>query len=68
MPMNPCRNCLENNWSFYTEGDGVIIATCKNCEAEVSFLKKPSKNPKKPGTPTDAYKHQDPDDDGLPPW
>jgi len=34
--MNPCSNCLENNWT-YKHKEGMIIATCNLCGYEVEF-------------------------------
>lgn len=34
--MNPCTNCLENNWT-YKYKEGMITATCVLCGYEVEF-------------------------------
>ena len=81
MPMRPCEKCLENNWSFAVD-EGVVTATCRSCENEVSFLTKqakrkalnlPSKRREIHGPNINAqqrndYLHQDPGEDDRPPW
>jgi hypothetical protein len=62
MPMLPCDSCLENNWS-YEFSNGRVTATCKFCDAVVSFESKRSKKrrltkfspPRKPSLPVSLH-------------
>lgn len=43
MAMRPCDRCLENRWKFRLDetcDPKIVIATCLNCENEVSFAAK----------------------------
>ena len=43
--MKACTKCLENNWRFaFDDAARIVTATCRNCEAEVSFAAKPRNN------------------------
>lgn len=71
--MYPCNQCLEKNWRFqFEDATRTITATCNYCGAEVSFPAKKRRHSKPPryhrDRQTDAYRHQEPGDDGIPPW
>jgi hypothetical protein len=76
MAMRPCAKCFENQWIYlFEDATGIITATCKYCGAQVSFESRrarkrrdPNYRQKQPDVPTDAYRHQDADDDGQVPW
>ncbi len=73
MPMSPCSKCLESQWK-YEFNEGIVTATCGYCENQVSFMARSKRKssglrPAWVGAgPTDAYKSQDPNDNGVAPW
>ena len=82
MPMRPCGQGLENNWGFRAGDGDLVIATCKNCEREVSFMSRKARHRSnsrfsrhreklaKPVTVVGENFQESPGfvDDGLPPW
>jgi transcription elongation factor Elf1 len=74
--MNPCKNCLENQWTYlFDDKTGIVTATCKYCGAEISFESKrarrardPRYQPKPCDVPLNNYTQQDDGDDGRAPW
>ena len=71
--MYPCKRCLEKNWRFqFDDATRTITATCKHCEAEASFPARKQKGSRPPryysDRQQDAYRQQDPGDDGRVPW
>ena len=72
MAMWQCPKCLECNWSFDATQLPTIVATCRACDHEVSFvsqkaLRRMSRPGKKPDVPLDNYR-DNAGESNEPPW
>lgn len=69
--MRPCRQCLNNKWSFEALDNGYIRATCQFCSKTVEWISKKLRHKKtkvyapfKPHFSDEEIRNQP----GPPPW